>query len=51
MQALALRAKIVLACVDGPTNKQGRGGSARRSGDGERVECPVRRAAAGRAGR
>ena len=49
-QALALRAKIVLACADGATNKQA-ARTAGRSGDGEQVARAVRRAAAGRAGR
>ena len=49
-QALALRAKIVLACADGADEQAGRRGPAGRSGDGEQVAWPVRRAAAGRAG-
>ena len=50
-QALALRAKIVLACADGALEQAGRRGSAGRSGDGEQVARQVRREAAGRADR
>ena len=46
-QALALRAKIVLACAGGATNKQAAADLRGRSDDGGQVAAAVRRAAAG----
>ena len=50
-QALALRAKIELACADGGVEQAGRGGSAGRSGDGEQMAPAVRCEAVRRADR
>ena len=47
-QALALRARIVLACAGRDVEQAGRGGAAGRSDDGEQVAPAVRRIAAGR---
>ena len=49
-QALALRAKIVLACAEGISNKQAAAELRIRSRDGEQVAQPFPGPAAGRAG-
>lgn len=47
-QALALRARIVLACAEGADNKVVASRPARDAADGVEVACPIRRASAGR---